>query len=96
MGESETNELEDIVDRLAEDSESARTLKFLLFREDYPIHKVKVDLGVSDCIIVSFLSLLLSTLGFVVWGQFTILGFIIYYVAVCAIMLETLHIIYDR
>lgn len=96
MSKDARQELEDIIKGITQDSKSASTMKFLLFMEDYPEHNVKHDLGVSDCILTFFLSTFLGSLGFLIWCNFTIIGFMFYYVAACAILLETLHVMFDR
>jgi len=88
--------MEDIIREVTQDSKNASKLKFLLFMEDYPVHKVKHDLGVSDCILTFLLSVFLGTLGFLVWCNFTIVGFLFYYAAICMTLLETLHLVFDR
>jgi hypothetical protein len=96
MSEDTNKKLEEVLRDLTQDSKSMRMVKFLLFSEDYPVHKVKYDITVLDCIVVCFLPAIFGTLGFLVWGSFTFLGFLLYLVAVYVLLLEVLHIIYDR
>lgn len=96
MRKDTNKKLEEILKDLTQDSKSMRMVKFLLLSEDYPVHKVKYDLTILDCITVCFLPAIFGTLGLLIWGSFTFLGFLVYLVAVSVLLLEVLHIIYDR
>ena len=72
------------------------TLKFLLFKEDKPKHRVMKNLNPGLIVLIPFLCLLLGFSGLVVWVKTTFLGFLAYYVIVAVTTLEILHCLYDR
>ena len=72
------------------------TVKFLLFMEDNPKHKVMEDI---DPVVLAFLPvaiLLLGIAGQVIFSYFTIFGFLLYYVGVLIVILESLHFTFDK
>jgi hypothetical protein len=72
------------------------TLKFLLFLEKAPKHKVMQDINL---LLLSFLSVgcfLAGIAGFTVLGNYGFVGFMFYYLAFIVGSLELLHCIFDR
>lgn len=72
-----------------------RLVKFLLFREDFPIHRVfdvsPVYVGLLCVPILVLVGLLV--LGYVGFG---VVGFLFCYVGVCILAIEVPHCIFDR
>jgi len=72
------------------------TLRFLLFMEKAPKHKVMQDI---NPLLLSFLSVgcfLAGIAGFTVLGNYGFVGFMFYYFAFIVGSLELLHCIFDR
>jgi hypothetical protein len=69
-------------------------LLFLLFKEAYPKHKVKIKLGFFEPLLAMVSPLLLALLGFKVLS-YGFLAFILYYIGVSLILLELFHVTFD-
>lgn len=72
------------------------TLRFLLFIEKAPKHKVMQDI---NPLLLAFLSVgcfLAGIAGFTVFGSYGFVGFMFYYFAFIVGSLEILHCIFDR
>jgi len=72
------------------------TIKFVLFREDFPKHRVIENITPLHAIGVFYICLFAGILGFMVLAYATFLGFIFYYAIVGVAMLEILHHLYDK
>jgi hypothetical protein len=72
------------------------TLRFLLFIEKVPKHRVMESVNILFLAFLSIGTFGAGLLGFVVWQQYTFFGFLIYYAAVLFVLLEFLHCIFDR
>jgi hypothetical protein len=68
----------------------------MLLKEPDQTYNVAKDLGFIQIIIlfsgVSLSSIFLGYFGLLVWAQYTFLGFILYYILVCYVLLQLLHI----
>jgi hypothetical protein len=71
-------------------------LRFLFFKENAPKHKVMQDI---NPVLLAFLSVgcfLAGIVGFEILAKYGFIGFILYYVGVLMILLESLHCVFDR
>lgn len=75
---------------------SSGTVRFLLFREDFPKHRVIEEITPWHAILVFYVSLFVGLLGFMVLAYATFFGFVAYYVAVAIGILEIMHWLCDR
>ena len=71
------------------------TVKFLLFQEDNPKHRVIHDLSPWH-VLIAFLALPLAFWGMTIWGELGFLGFLGYYVVVALVLLEIVHVLCAR
>jgi hypothetical protein len=73
-----------------------KALRFLFFKEDVPQHRVMQDF---NPVLLAFLSVgcfLAGIAGFEMLARYGFVGFILYYVAVLMVLLESLHCVFDR
>ena len=75
---------------------SSGTVRFLLFREDFPKHRVVEEITPWHAILVFYVSLFVGLLGFMVLAYASFFGFVAYYVAVAIGVLEVMHWLCDR
>ena len=75
---------------------SSDTVKFVLFREDFPKHRVIEKITPWHAILVFYVSLFVGLLGFMVLAYASFVGFVAYYVAVAIGTLEAMHWLCDR
>jgi hypothetical protein len=71
-------------------------LRFLLFIEKAPKHRVMENINVLFLAFLSIGCFAAGLAGFAVWEQYTFLGFVFYYIGVLFAMLELLHCLFDR
>jgi hypothetical protein len=72
------------------------TLRFLLFIEETPKHRVMESINIAFLAFLSIACFAAGLAGFVVWEQYTFFGFVFYYVGVLFVLLELLHCLFDR
>jgi len=73
------------------------TVKFLLFLEEKPKHRVKHSLGVLECVLTFYAVLFLGMIGgFLSVGAYGLVGFFVYYLLVAVGLLEICHVALDR
>jgi len=75
---------------------NSNAVKFILFKEDKPKHRVFENLSPLHALAAFYLSLFLGAFGFVVFVHTSIIGFVAYYVVVAIAVLEALHYLCDR
>jgi len=75
---------------------SSGTVKFMLFREEFPKHRVIEKITPWHAILVFYVSLFVGLLGFMVLAYATFVGFMAYYAAVAVGALEVMHYLCDR
>lgn len=75
---------------------SNSTVRFLLFQEESPKHRVMENLNILYLAFLGLACFLAGSLGFTIWGHYTIIGFLLYYVGLLLALLETLHYMFDR
>ena len=75
---------------------NSNAVKFILFREDFPKHRVIENITPLYVIMVFYACLFAGFLGFMVLAYATFLGFIVYYATVSVAVLEILHHLYDK
>lgn len=71
-------------------------LRFLFFIERRPKHRVMESLSITFLASLSIGCYLAGLAGFIVWERYTFLGFVVYYVGVLLVLLESLHCLLDR
>jgi len=72
------------------------TLRFLLFIEKVPKHRVMENINALFLAFLSILCFAAGLAGFVVWEYYAFVGFLFYYVGVLFVLLELLHCLFDR
>jgi hypothetical protein len=72
------------------------TLRFLLFIEKVPKHRVMENISALFLAFLSIGCFAAGLAGFVVWEYYAFFGFLFYYVAVLFVLLELLHCLFDR
>ena len=71
-------------------------VKFVLFKEDNPVHRVIKNLNAFHVVIIVFLAYCVSgTVGFVVFAAHGFFGFLCYYVFLIVAGMEVVHFICD-
>jgi hypothetical protein len=71
-------------------------LRFLLFIEKVPKHRVMESISILFLAFLSIGSFAVGLAGFVVWEYYAFFGILFYYVGVLLILLELLHCLFDR
>jgi hypothetical protein len=71
-------------------------LRFLLFKEKVPKHRVMESINILFLAFLSIGCFAVGIAGFVVWEQYAFFGFLLYYVGVLFVLLELLHCLFDR
>ncbi|MEM3458504.1 MAG: hypothetical protein QXN36_02615 [Candidatus Bathyarchaeia archaeon] len=89
---TKSNNLKHAIEKIRHSS----TLRFMLFREDFPKHRVVERISPLHAIVVFYVCLFAGLLGLFVFAYATFLGFIAYYVTVGVAALEILHCMYDK
>jgi hypothetical protein len=72
------------------------TLRFVLFIEKMPRHRVMEDINIPFLALLSIVCFAAGLAGFVIWENYTFFGFLSYYVGVLFVLLELLHCLFDR
>ena len=72
------------------------TVKFLLFMEDNPKHKVMDNIDPLFLAFLPIVIILLGIAGQVIFSYLTVFGFLLYYVGVLTVILELLHFTFDK
>lgn len=72
------------------------TLRFLFFMEREPKHRVMQNINILLLAFLSISSFLAGWAGFVIWGHFGFVGFMLYYFAAIVGSLELFHCLFDR
>lgn len=90
------NPKRNMLKRAIEKLRNSNTVKFILFKEDFPKHRIIENLSPLHAIIAFYLSLFIGSFGCIVLAHANFLGFIAYYVIVAVMMLEVLHYLCDR
>lgn len=67
-----------------------------MFIERDPKHRVMESINIPFLAFLSIGCFLAGLAGFVIWQQYTVIGFLLYYVGVLAVLLELLHCLFDR
>jgi len=75
---------------------NSNTVKFILFREDFPKHRVIENISPLHAIVVFYPCLFAGLLGFIVLVYATFLGFMVYYATIGIVVLEILHYLCDK
>jgi len=73
-----------------------KALRFLFFKENTPKHRVMQDLNPVLLAFLSVACFLLGMAGFEILARYGFIGFILYYVGVLMVLLESLHCVFDR
>lgn len=71
-------------------------LRFLLFIEKVPKHKVMESISILFLAFLSIGCFAVGVSGFVVWEYYSFFGLLFYYVLVLLVLLELLHCLFDR
>ena len=72
------------------------TLRFLLFIEYMPKHRVMDSINIVFLASLSVICFLAGLLGFIVWGSYGLIGLTLYEFGVLIGVLELLHCLFDR
>jgi hypothetical protein len=72
------------------------TLRFLLFVEKVPKHRVMENINILFLGFLSVGCFIVGLGGFVVLVQYTFFEFLFYFVGVLLVLLELLHCLFDR
>ena len=72
------------------------TLRFLLFIEYIPKHRVMDSINILFLSSLSVICFLAGLVGFVVWGSYGFVGLTVYEFGVLIGVLELLHYLFDR
>jgi hypothetical protein len=72
------------------------TLRFLLFQEKEPKHRVMHSINTMLLGLLSLSAFIAAWAGFTIWGNFGFVGFMFYYFAVIVGSLELFHCLFDR
>jgi len=75
---------------------NSKTVKFILFKEAFPKHRVIENISPLHAVLVFYVCLFIALLGFMVLAYATFLGFLAYYVIVAIATIEALHCLCDR
>jgi hypothetical protein len=84
--------LRDIIEKL----ERNNAVRFILFMEDFPKHRIIEDINIGLVALLSIACLAAGIGGFTLWGYFGLIGFVLYYVVLSLTLLETAHCLFDR
>ena len=71
-------------------------LRFLLFIEKVPKHRVMESISILFLAFLSIGCFAVGLAGFVVWEYYSFFGILFYYVVVLLVLLELLHCLFDR
>jgi hypothetical protein len=71
-------------------------LRFLLFIEKVPKHRVMDDINIVFLAFLSIGCFAVGLAGFAVLVQYSFFGFLFYFVGVLFVLLELLHCLFDR
>jgi hypothetical protein len=74
----------------------SEALRFLLFIEKVPKHRVMESINILLLAFLSIGSFAVGLAGFIVWENYTFFGMLFYYVVVLLVLLEVLHCLFDR
>lgn len=85
-----------IVKRTIEKLRNSGTVKFVLFREDFPKHRVIENITPLHALLIFYLCLFTGLFGLLVLAYATFIGFIVYYGTVAVATLEVLHYLCDK
>jgi hypothetical protein len=72
------------------------TLRFLLFIEKVPKHRVMESINIWFLALLSVGCFVAGPMGFIILAQFTLFGFLFYYAGLFFVLLEVLHCLFDR
>jgi hypothetical protein len=72
------------------------TLRFLLFIENMPRHRVMDGVNIMFLSSLSVICFLAGLVGFTVWGSYGFVGLTVYEFGVLIGVLELLHCLFDR
>jgi len=89
---TKSNNLKRAIERIR----NSNALKFVMFKEDFPRHRVIENISPLHAITIFYLCLFAGLLGFIVLAYATFLGFMVYYATIGIVVLEILHYLCDK
>jgi hypothetical protein len=72
------------------------TLRFLLFIENIPRHRVMNNINIVFLSSLSIICFLAGMIGFIIFGSYGLVGLVLYEFVVLISVLELLHCLFDR